>query len=797
MDKKPKSDGDLETQRSITAELAKQVKLKRELASAAQAMSDSEEDIVDYAKQYLDNLNASKAIQADIDKLTAERAKQDEIQDLFAKKLTAEEIKHKKTLEQALEIQITQANNLKKQINAELNKVDLSEQGIAKKKEELELAKKQQKFAEKYSDEIEKQLGFLDSIDDAIKEIPVVGGVLSKALGLDDIKKELSEKIAKDFAKGMTTAGTAGAGAFKTLITMARSFTAVLLANPIFLLAAVVVTIIAVFKKMVDIAFEMDKHTTEIANNLNISKHAAHDLEDEMEKNRVSIEKVVHFSEILGKQFGEYGAIIAKDVIPRMNQMQMNLQLSDEEMGNIAEAAMLVGSSLRGTITEASDFETTALNVTKQFYEQRGIQLNNAELQDEYRKNLQAIGKIEKNNLALYGKSEQALVNQVMTVRKLGLEFDQVTKIMDATLDIETSVTNEMEANVLLGKNLNLNAVRYASLYGSVEDVARETVKSLEDQNINLDTFNDMTGFQKKQLEKVYGLSAAEIQNMLLKNKIQDKTLLTAIKERKITADELVAQSDLTKEQAQQLITEESKASMAEVYEDIQAQLSSTIKGNLLGIQSLIKVLSDFGHRAAKVGLVRAMAGGGESLAETQAKEALASGKQITKDMADEATEGADTGAGTYAAAATTGAAIGAGLTAWLGPGAGIGAGVGALVGLAAAGIKDAIGDTEYQETPAKTQNDFISRPGQAPISFNKDDIIIGATNPFGGESTGPAGPDPQMGEMIALLKQLVASTSGPTVIKIGSRTIEELDSQIGLRKNYNTVVDSSYGNRI
>ena len=164
--------------------------------------------------------------------------------------------------------------------------------------------------------------------------------------------------------------------------------------------------------------------------------------------------------------------------------------------------------------------------------------------------------------------------------------------------------------------------------------------------------------------------------------------------------------------------------------------------------------------------------------------------------MADEATEGADTGAGTYAAAATTGAAIGAGLTAWLGPGAGIGAAVGALVGLAAAGIKDAIGDTEYQETPAKTQNDFISRPGQAPISFNKDDIIIGATNPFGGSASNNDESIAILKEQNALLKQLVASTSGPTVIKIGSRTIEELDSQIGLRKNYNTVVDSSYGNR-
>jgi hypothetical protein len=96
-----------------------------------------------------------------------------------------------------------------------------------------------------------------------------------------------------------------------------------------------------------------------------------------------------------------------------------------------------------------------------------------------------------------------------------------------------------------------------------------------------------------------------------------------------------------------------------------------------------------------------------------------------------------------------------------------------------------------------------VSSPAGA-ISLNPNDSIVAGTNLFGGgsstESTVNAasvGNDPQIAEMIGLLKQLIATTSGPTVIKIGSRTIEELNSQIGLRKNYSTVVDSSYGNRI
>jgi len=723
-------DKDIDTKTVDNArELAK---IFEKIYSTKKATIDLDDEIVDYAAKYLENIKAGEDTLKEINERINERS---DIENKILKAEQAGDELGKKLLDrqkQSLDLQIEHASNLVEQYRTQAQIYDLDEQGIKQRKEQLALEEQRQKIAEKYSDEVKNQLGFLDSIDDVIKDIPVVGGVLSKALGVEDLKKKLTKDISDNFVSGMAKAGEAGGGAFSTLITMARAFTTVLMANPIFLIAAVVVAIIAVFKKLIDVAVEMDKHTTEIANNLNMSKHAAHDLEAEMVKNGVSIEKVVHFSKILGDQFGEYGAKIAKDVIPRMKQMQMNLQLTDDEMGNITQAALSVGSSLQGTNNAASDFETTALNVTKQFYEQRGIQLDNAELQDEYRKNLQDIGKIEKRNLALYGKSGQALVNQVMTVRKLGLSFDQVTKIMDATLEIDQSIGNEMEANVLLGKNLNLNAVRYASLYGSVEDVARETVKSLEDQNINLDTFNDMTGFQKKQLEKVYGLSADEIQNMLLKNKLQDQSLLDSIKDNKISAEDLATKGKITKEEAQQLIQQESKASMAESYEDIQAQLTSSIKANLPGIQSLINVLSDFGQRAAQVGILGAVFGGGESIKESE-----------TPKPATEMHDGV------------------------IGPG-------GKMV---------------------------VSSPAGA-ISLNPNDSIVAGTNLFGGGTQTNTATDNTdlisiIKEQNALLKQLVAATSGPTVIKIGNKTIEELDSQISLRKNYNIGPDRTYGNRL
>jgi len=100
-------------------------------------------------------------------------------------------------------------------------------------------------------------------------------------------------------------------------------------------------------------------------------------------------------------------------------------------------------------------------------------------------------------------------------------------------------------------------------------------------------------------------------------------------------------------------------------------------------------------------------------------------------------------------AAALSGAAIGAGLTAWLGPGAGIGAAIGGLIGggialyknsqdqddADAARILSQDANTKFNQS-MDTADDFIIRPGQRPLKYNRDDVIVGGTNLGGGGNT-------------------------------------------------------------
>lgn len=800
---KKASDSELEIQRNITAELAKQAKLKRELASTSQSILDSEEDIVDYGKLYLENIKASKVAQAEIEKLMSEQIAHDKYMVEAAIFLTEEDKKQYDAQSLSYKLQIKQAIKLKEEFDYQAQINDLTEEQIELKQKQLAIDKERQKLVDKYKDSIEEQLGFIDSIDDKIKSIPVVGGVVSKALGLDKIKSELTDKLTNnviDLGSTMkdtfTTAGggirglgMAAKSSLPKIATMGTTLMAAL--APVLPILLAIGAAILAFKAMqffVDAALEADVHITDIAKNLNISKDAAAELRSNMASQGVLFENIVKYSEQLHTNFGQAGAVLANDVIPRMQALQHNMQLSDEHIGSLVTASTLLGTSFSGTVTTASEFETAAINATKQFYEQRGIQITNADLMSDVRENMQLVAGISKKSLAVYGKSADTLFKQVQNIRKLGLEFEQTVKISERVLDIESSIQKEMEANVILGKRFNFNQIRAAALYGDQEQLASEVTKQFEQQNISLERFNDMMPLQKKALSEAIGLGEDEIQQMLLRQKLEAnltkeryKQLLLDIKSGKTTAAELAKKGLITEQEAQQLIIAERRTTVQQDLQMIQDQLTQSIKANLPGIQSFIKVLADFGTSVQKAGgLKNYVLGKGE---EQLARERFV-GENVQTNI------GESLPAQLLGMSSTTGTK---GTITEIRP----------FQLLSSLGLEDAfkiaITEDETGSVGVKIgsqglQDDFISRPGQPPISFNKDDIIIGATNPFGG-GTDNSNTDALLAEQNELLKQLIASTNQPTLIQIGNRTIEEIGSKTGMRRNYTTTgIGNTYG---
>ncbi len=94
---------------------------------------------------------------------------------------------------------------------------------------------------------------------------------------------------------------------------------------------------------------------------------------------------------------------------------------------------------------------------------------------------------------------------------KLGLNMATVAGIAENLLDFESSIEKQMEASVLLGRQLNLDKARELSLMGDLEGLQKEVLKQVGSEA----EFNAMNVVQRKALADAIGVSVADLGKMV------------------------------------------------------------------------------------------------------------------------------------------------------------------------------------------------------------------------------------------------------------------------------------------
>jgi len=95
--------------------------------------------------------------------------------------------------------------------------------------------------------------------------------------------------------------------------------------------------------------------------------------------------------------------------------------------------------------------------------------------------------------------------------RKLGLELGTVASIAESLLEFESSIGAEMEASILLGRNLNLNKARELALTGDLAGLAEEVKNQVGSQA----EFEAMNVVQRKSLATAIGVTVADLGKMV------------------------------------------------------------------------------------------------------------------------------------------------------------------------------------------------------------------------------------------------------------------------------------------
>ena len=86
--------------------------------------------------------------------------------------------------------------------------------------------------------------------------------------------------------------------------------------------------------------------------------------------------------------------------------------------------------------------------------------------------------------------SAESMGKLAVQAAKAGVELSSLESIADSLLNIETSIAAEFEAEVLLGRQLNLDAARRFALNNDNEGLIREIQKNLQGTNFKIKNIN-------------------------------------------------------------------------------------------------------------------------------------------------------------------------------------------------------------------------------------------------------------------------------------------------------------------
>ena len=117
------------------------------------------------------------------------------------------------------------------------------------------------------------------------------------------------------------------------------------------------------------------------------------------------------------------------------------------------------------------------------------------------------------NTLKLIFKgSAKELASAIVTVKGLGLELSDVEATADHLLDIETSVTKQVQAQILTGKRINLDKARQLAFNNDLVGVTGELVK----QGITYKDLTEGNRIGNKLLAESLGMSLETLSKMVL-----------------------------------------------------------------------------------------------------------------------------------------------------------------------------------------------------------------------------------------------------------------------------------------
>jgi len=346
----------------------------------------------------------------------------------------------------------------------------------------------------KEEEKINKTLGVTGVLLTGISKIPIVGPLLKTNEALDAAK----------------TKAQAGGNAFQSmgagLASMGKSL-ASSLTDPLVMVGLLVKG----FQELVKLGFRFDKQVTSLQKTLYLSRTEAEGMHKEfiyMQKSQTqlvdgyytqlsTLQNQTDAANQLGTAFGAVSRVTNKEIQSQI-KLTKQMGLSVEE----GQALYVLGRQNKMTSSEVVDEITKQVKANQK---QTGVLLDTKKI-------TQDVSKINGQLRLQYGNNVKQLSAAVIQSNKLGFSLEQSKKIAEGLLNFEESIENELAAELLIGRDLNLEQARLLALNG---ESAKATALIAENMGGSAG-FASMNVLQQEQLAKALGMSADELANSIM-----------------------------------------------------------------------------------------------------------------------------------------------------------------------------------------------------------------------------------------------------------------------------------------
>jgi hypothetical protein len=369
----------------------------------------------------------------------------------------------------------------------------------------------------------------------------------------------------KEYAYEATDGGKKQLGMFGKLKVMAKSFGATLKSalGPMALILSAITAITSAYQKGKEAATRLSDENVDFARTLGVSQKTANGLLGD-------IRGIGGAMGITGGQAtAAAGAIyssldgaekLSNKTLETFMKLNVFAGMSAESIAGIQKMSKLTGEDAGKVADEMARTAQSSIKTQKVNVSLRQV--------------MDGVTKVSNTMKLNFAGSAVGLTDAFIQSKKLGLELGKVEDIANSLLNIEDSIAAEMEAELLTGKDLNLEKAREAALNNDTKGLMTE----IANQFGSIEDYQKMNRVQQEAFAKSIGMSRDGLADMLVSSK-----------------ENAAANTDMVSEQDKGVAAMQSAAKLSESLAAAEEARANQFAGIFALLQPIVELFKDMG----------------------------------------------------------------------------------------------------------------------------------------------------------------------------------------------------------